>query len=65
MLDCKHRAIEAHKAEMTANEILKIREIILENPDYFVGVAENIAQTVNKATLQRKYPRATSLGMLF
>ena len=34
---------------MTATEILKIREIMGDNTDYFVGVAENIAQNVNKA----------------
>ena len=51
VLDCKHmtRAIEEHKTTMTAIEILKIREIMRYIPDYFVGVAENIAQTVNKA----------------
>ena len=43
------RAIEAHEATMTALEILKIREIMRDNPHYFDGVAENIAQTVNKA----------------
>ena len=50
VLYCNHmiRAIEAHEG-MTAIKILKIREIMCYNPDYFVGVAENIAQTVNKA----------------
>ena len=39
----------AHEATMTTIEILKIREIMLDNPDCFVGVAKNIAQTVIKA----------------
>ena len=44
MLDFKQiaRAIKAHEATMTAIEILKIREIMRDNPDYFVGVTENI-----------------------
>ena len=51
VLDCKHMAwaIEAHEATMATTEILKIREIVRDNPDYVVGVAENVAQTVNKA----------------
>ena len=43
------RAIEAHEATIATIEILKIREIMLYNPDYFVGVAKNITRTVNKA----------------
>ena len=43
------RATEAHEATMTATEILKMREIMRDNPDYFIRVAENIARIVNKA----------------
>ena len=43
------RAIEAHEAAIATIEILKIREIMLYNPDYFVGVTKNITRTVNKA----------------
>ena len=42
-------AIEAHEATKTGTEIFKIREIIRDNPDYFIGVARNNSLTVNKA----------------
>lgn len=46
---CYIRATEAHEATMADIEILKIREIMRDNPDYFAGVTENIERTVNKA----------------
>ena len=51
MLDCKHmdRAIKVHEVTMKTNEILKIREIMLGNAGYFVGVTKNLTQTVRKA----------------
>ena len=51
VLDCKHmdRAIKVHEVTMKTNEILKIREIMLGNAGYFVGVAKNLTQTVRKA----------------
>ena len=51
VLDCKHmaRAIKVHEVTMTTNEILKIREVMLGNTGYFVGVLENLTQTVSKA----------------
>ena len=53
VLDCKYmaRAIKVHEVTMTTNEILKIREIMLGNAGYFVGVAENLTQTVSKAII--------------
>ena len=45
------RAIKVHEVTMTTNEILKIREIMLGNAGYFVGVAENLTQTVSKAII--------------
>ena len=43
------RAIKVHEVTMKTNEILKIREIMLGNAGYFVGVAKNLTQTVRKA----------------
>ena len=43
------RAIKVHEVTMTTNEILKIREVMLGNAGYFVGVPENLTQTVSKA----------------
>ena len=62
VLDCKHMtgAIEAHEG-MTAIKILKIREIMRYNPDYFIGVAENIAQTVNTVIQSLKKDSSHSL----
>ena len=41
---CYIRAPEAHEATMADIEILKIREIMRDNPDYFVVVAEQPVQ---------------------
>ena len=67
MLDCKHKArdIEAHEATMTTIEILKIREIVPRDPDYFVGGAENSAQTLNKATTSMKVPQGQQIQGCF
>lgn len=41
VLDSKHMAsaIKAHEAAVEAVDIAKIRQIMCDNPDYFVGVA--------------------------
>lgn len=54
---CYLSAIEKHDATMTATEILKIREIMHDNPNYFVGEAKNIAQTVNKTIISMAFSK--------
>ena len=51
VLDCKHmaRAIEAHKATRQLLKSSKLEKLCLTLQNFFVGVAGNIAQTVNKA----------------
>lgn len=67
VLDCKNmvRAIEAHKATMTASEIHIIMEIMLNNPDHSVGVRENIPQNVNKAITSMEISKANKLSDAF
>ena len=59
------RAIEAHKATMTASEIHKIMEIMLNNPDHSVGVTENIPQNVNKAITSMEISKVNKLSDAF
>ena len=42
---------------MTATEILKITEVMHDNPNYFVGEAKNIAQTVNKTIISMEFSK--------
>ena len=57
--------IKAHEATMTAIEILKTREIIRDNPSYFFEVAENIAQTVNKAIISMEVSKDNEFTDVF